>query len=347
VSCTSWTRCLAVGTRAAPKPAVVQPLAERWDGTRWRVVPTPAPSTRLRAALAAVSCLTGRDCVAVGYQYQAGEAGYITLAEQWNGSGWQITQSINPAAVHSAFLNGVSCWTTSGCVAIGGRSAGPGAFRAFAELWTRGRWKVLRLRLPAGATSSELDGISCDGLACMAVGTFRNSAGEARTLAEHWTGASWHFQKPANARTPISVLQDVSCNSSTLCLAVGISDLSTEKPLTERWQDGHWQIVPGEEPSGGSLTGISCPGSDWCIAVGSVGLRPLTEAWSGGSWKIQKSPLVSGHLSEDLSQISCRTKTVRCISVGTSYQPAEPGTDATLAQWWDGQRWWLMRTRNP
>ena len=206
---------------------------------------------------------------------------------------------------------------------------------------------MLRLKLPAGAVSSELDGISCDGLACMAVGMFGDAAGDIKTLAEHWTGRSWRWQRPANRRSPVNVLQDVSCNTATLCMAVGVSDRQVQLPLAELWQNGRWKVVPGPKVRGANLIGISCPGSNWCIAVGQANRKPLTEAWSGRHWRLMKTRHASGQPASAFSQISCRTLTDRCISVGTRYRPGKRANEATLAEWWNGRRWRVMSTRNP
>ena len=87
MACVSVRFCLAVGDAQRPPGAqpstgdTDQALAERWDGTRWRMIQPLDPARR--TALAAVSC-TARFCVAVG----ATDAQY-TLAEIWTGGRWR------------------------------------------------------------------------------------------------------------------------------------------------------------------------------------------------------------------------------------------------------------------
>ena len=105
VSCVSWTRCVAVGTRLAGTSAL-RPLAERWTGSAWQVDAVPGPAKMPRAILASVSCQSRNRCVAVGYHF--GQR-YALLAEAWNGRKWQIIRSANPGGEFSAFFNAVSC----------------------------------------------------------------------------------------------------------------------------------------------------------------------------------------------------------------------------------------------
>ena len=68
VTCTSATGCLAVGYSS---PTVFDPqspatLAERWDGSAWRVQHTPNPPGAAAGNLNAASCMSRSACIAVG-----------------------------------------------------------------------------------------------------------------------------------------------------------------------------------------------------------------------------------------------------------------------------------------
>src|ERR1700733_7468580 len=65
VSCTGSMRCVAVGSRAVGTGANIRPLAESWDGTRWRVLPMPGPASLPRTQVSEISCLSQEECVAV------------------------------------------------------------------------------------------------------------------------------------------------------------------------------------------------------------------------------------------------------------------------------------------
>lgn len=345
VSCTTWTRCVAVGTRVAGSSAALRPLAEQWTGSRWRVTPVPDPARLPRALLASVSCRSRDNCVAAGYHY--GSRGYVLLAEQWNGRRWRIIQSANPAGMSSAFFNDVTCRPQAGCIAVGGHSGRTGQGQALAELWGNGHWKVLKLRSPAGALATQLNAVSCDGASCVAVGMYLAANNQVLTLAERWNGTSWRLLHPVSARAPISVLYGVSCNSAQVCMAVGGSQWTRQYPLAESWRNGRWHLVPVGKVAGGTLNGVSCPFKLRCIAVGAVGGKPLAEAWSGKDWQVTQTRNAGGRLSGALSQLSCRTSNGRCVTVGARFQPAQSSAQETLAEWWGGKTWHLMTTRNP
>jgi hypothetical protein len=347
VSCTAWTQCMAVGSRAAGAAANFRPLAEWWDGASWRVLPMPGPARLARTQLSEVSCLTSSDCVAVGYHYRSGGQDTADLAEQWNGNSWSIIQSRDPAGASSGFLNDVSCRGSAGCIAIGTSLASSGNSRALAELWSGGRWQLLRVPAPAGARASALNGISCGGAYCMAVGMYKNASGQILTLAERWTGNSWHLLRPANADAPVSVLDDVSCHLATLCMAVGYSFPTQQQPLTELWMNGRWQLVSAGDLADGVLDAISCPGQALCIAVGSVAGQPLSEAWTGGDWRVLRTSRASGQRAGELNHLSCSNQTLRCIAVGTWYEPDQIAGQTTLAESWNGSSWRASPTRNP
>ncbi len=77
------------GATARPSPSYRDSsLAELWDGTWWRIVPTPNPSPVSK--LSGVSCPTPAACMAVGTSQNR------TLAERWDGSGWIIERTPNP-----------------------------------------------------------------------------------------------------------------------------------------------------------------------------------------------------------------------------------------------------------
>jgi photosystem II stability/assembly factor-like uncharacterized protein len=343
VSCVSWTRCVAVGTRLVGSSAL-RPLAEQWTGTRWQVAAVPGPAKMPRAILGSVSCQSRNNCVAVGYHF--GQR-YALLAEAWNGRRWQIIRSANPAGEFSAFFNAISCQPRLGCLAVGGHSGRTGSGHAFADRWVSGHWQALRLRSPAGAQATELNGISCDAGACMAVGEYLDANGRGWTLAERWNGKSWQLLHSVSVRAPLSVLYDVSCETAKVCMAVGNSQWTRQYPLAELWQNGRWQRVFGGKVPGGILNGVSCQAKSGCMAVGTRGSKPLTESWSGKNWRVTQTPKASRRLTGALSQLSCRTGKGRCVTVGDRFAPSAPSAQTTLAEWWGGKTWRLMTTRNP
>jgi hypothetical protein len=82
VSCASPTVCTAVGNINEE----LGMLAERWNGQRWSIQPTPPPIGTLLELLG-VSCPSPTVCTAVGWQAPPSEMGpVLPLVERWTGS---------------------------------------------------------------------------------------------------------------------------------------------------------------------------------------------------------------------------------------------------------------------
>ncbi len=177
VSCTSPTDCDAVGT-TTPPDIPTQALVERWDGTRWSVVPTPTRSFVSRE-FTAVSCVNPDSCVAVGsFTDVGGDGGDVgTLVERWNGTTWSIVPSPNHPHQFTSELTGVSCSSTSSCVAVGIASLSNddqnAVVRTLIEHWSGNNWRISTSPAPSGfADYNWLAGLSCTSQHCEAVGWF-------------------------------------------------------------------------------------------------------------------------------------------------------------------------------
>src|SRR6516225_1034972 len=143
VSCPAARSCMAVGTYTKASGAGVT-LAEQWNGTAWRIQPSPSPPGAAWSNLLGVSCVSPSACEAVGIT--ASRSGAQTaLAEGWNGSSWQLQPAPTPAG--GGQLNGVSCTSRSACTAVGGSPDG----KALVERWNGSSWQIQSAPSPAGA----------------------------------------------------------------------------------------------------------------------------------------------------------------------------------------------------
>jgi hypothetical protein len=161
-------------------------LAERWNGTSWKIQPTPNPTGGAKSApkdLSGVSCTSATACTAVGH-YILGLSQYLTLAERWNGTTWTIQPTPNPNGQYSE-LFGLSCTSATACTAVGYHDGGMGVSATFSEQWNGSSWGIQAPPNPAGYDSFQLSGVSCtSAIACTAVGTYRDAHVIDRTLAE-------------------------------------------------------------------------------------------------------------------------------------------------------------------
>ena len=108
-----------------------------WDGSRWRLQATPDPypvADRAGNTLAAVSCTSSNDCVAVGEYFQRIDYDpasmkelhvEIPLAERWNGVRWSVLPFPSlPTGAQQGALDAVSCTSSSACEAVGAEGVG-------------------------------------------------------------------------------------------------------------------------------------------------------------------------------------------------------------------------------
>jgi hypothetical protein len=170
VSCTSKAACTAVGysLRSDDTDAT---LAERWNGTKWVIQPTPNPVGATNTVLSGVSCTSSTACTAVG-DY-AGTSEFLTLAEAWNGTAWVIQHTPNPpGATLGSLLTNISCSSPAACTAGGYDAAvSPPGETSLAEAWNGTKWMVQQTPNPAGAEQTQLTGVSCNSvMTCHAVG---------------------------------------------------------------------------------------------------------------------------------------------------------------------------------
>jgi hypothetical protein len=211
-------------------------LAERWNGTGWTTQSTPNPTGATFGNLRGVSCASPTSCTAVGY-YIDSAGTYVTLAERLNGTVWTVQSTPNPTGAKYSALNGVSCAVATACMAVGTYVDSAGIEKTLAERLTGSTWAIQPAPNPTGAMSSGLTGVSCTAAsACTAVGTYVNSAGVEKTLAERLTATTWTIEPtPTPSGTRIQ-LSGVSCTSATVCTAVGNYRAASgiDKTLVER-----------------------------------------------------------------------------------------------------------------
>jgi hypothetical protein len=162
--------------------------------------------------------------------------------------------------------------------------------------------------------------------------------------------AKWTIQTTPNpAGGTNSDLEDVSCASSTNCMAVGhyAKAVGTHYTLAEHWNGTEWKVESTPNPKESTwsqLQAVSCPSATKCIAAGYSGngaaQTPLAEEWNGTEWKSLSTPESSGSRFES---ISCTSSTA-CTAVGAN-NPA--GTETTLAWRWNGSKWSVQAPTNP
>ncbi|HEY1914128.1 MAG TPA: hypothetical protein VGH27_01000 [Streptosporangiaceae bacterium] len=269
VTCLSATDCVAVGDILTGVNINLDTLAEVWNGSTWTVQPTPTPKGATRAFLSAVDCTSSSNCLAVGdYSGKNGRDQFL-LAERWNGTSWKLSGTQTPSGSTSTDLNAVSCASARSCIAVGSTNAS--SDNMLAETWSGAGWTLMST--PSPSNGGGLTGVSCPAVnSCTASGGYYNGSADV-TLAEHWDGTSWTQQTTPNPKgSTVTQLTDVSCASTTRCVATGSQyKMHIPSSLSEVATGSSWSVKQPGSPSGSIesvLSSVSCPTTSDCTAVG-------------------------------------------------------------------------------
>jgi len=141
VSCVREGACMAVGNGKYDRTlGGSTALTQRWNGTAWADIGTPALAGANVTDLLALSCTSGSWCMAVGYSYSGPRnAAQHAVAERWNGSAWAIVPTPSLPNWAGSTLTGVSCVTPANCWA-----RGMSTNRSFLAHWNGSRWSMAR-----------------------------------------------------------------------------------------------------------------------------------------------------------------------------------------------------------
>lgn len=296
VSCLSATECIGAGESNGP-------MAERWDGSAWSLMSTPAAWVEIDS----VSCTAFTACTAVGHT----EASSYVM--RLAGEEWTTQESPNLSGASWTYLHGVSCVSATFCMAVGDSHTSGEGYAPISEIWDGSEWKIQEM--PGGFLAYLYD-VSCTSpTACTAVGY---PAGHVM----RWNGGEWKAQAVPGA--PGGTLNSVSCLSSASCLAVG-SSVSSDETFATIWNGTEWQGLEAQDPVGSvraELDGVSCASGSACMAVGWFETEPgtgtaytLAEAWNGSGWEIKQTPNPPESVSSGLQDVSCVGLLV-CEAVG-------------------------------
>jgi hypothetical protein len=293
---------------------------------------------RLLLAFAAVSVMIGATAGSV----QASAA-----------NRWSIVRTPNAVSrsLHFGSLNGVSCVSSSTCVAVGSGVNDRANRIAIAASWNGTAWSAQHIPQVRGAAGAALAAVSCVATDdCTAVGFQLSGAALALPLVERWDGTAWHLEPSPAGRG--GSLAGVSCASANSCVAVGsTSDASgTTVALAERWNGASWTIVPTPLVPNAPFTvlsAVSCSAASACTAVGSTtapGFGTVAERWNGGAWSLEAMPTPGDGQEGFATGVSCTSASV-CTATGDYIN--DSFNTVTLAEQWNGSAWAVQPSANP
>jgi hypothetical protein len=235
-------------------------------------------------------------------------------------------------------LYAIACPSAGSCVAVGD-DADMNSLYPLVETLSDGTWTATEPVLPANAGSQprvnpgyeasvELNQVTCPDVDdCVASGTYMDSSGNPQFLIETLSGGTW---SPAEAPAPpdeapplfFDTLSPLSCTTVGSCTGVAsYTDTShVGHGLIETLSGGTWTVSVAPLPSsasaddGAHLTGVTCPASGSCVAVGGYSeanfpspppRQGLIETLSGGVWTATEAPSAPGDSNVELAEVSC------------------------------------------
>jgi hypothetical protein len=308
VSCVTTSDCWAAGTNVDPTSSdPTNGVIDHWDGSTWSVVQTQ-PSGQPYDQFNSVTCTNASNCWAVGFagpnQAQNGFVPNVApnvsdanaFIEHWDGTGWTMTSAPWAAAPLGTYLDGVTCTSSSNCLAVGTNlDANGDPSTSLVAQWGGSQWTAV----PSAdsATGSDiLSDVTClDATDCWAVGADGVQSGQSQqsqpsqaasqvrprlqwggvntgahesphglgggnqnptAFIESWNGSTWSVDPTPNV-TAMSYLNGVACARGSGCFADGFA--------VTGGGNGNGQIDPLEEqlilpPS--SSQGLTVSGSD-------------------------------------------------------------------------------------
>jgi hypothetical protein len=286
----------------------------------------------------AVSCVTSVFCVAV-----TGYPGFTDIghdyAELWNGMVWAPMALPSVAGAMSTTLIGVSCVTTTFCVAVG-HATGPDL--PLIEQWNGTAWTVVTTSV---GQATELDSVSCVRVTlCEAVGISApdsppGGVAVGSPVATQWNGTTWTAQSIPSPQGAYGL--STSCTTPTFCMALGISPAFPgpdygDDLISYLWNGSTWSsdVIAGGPAIFFDAPGISCVGLSFCAATASnSGRTDPVMIWNGSTWSQAQNFPTPGFSS--LYGISCFSET-SCTAVGDN------GSGHPEVVTFDGRSWTVV-----
>lgn len=262
--------------------------------------------------------------------------------------GWHTWNAAGPQ--RNEELRGVAARGPADAWAVGYREDGSGVSVPVAERFDGRAWRATSV--PGQSGAGQLDAVApLSAHDVWAVGTWNDkSAGQDRSLGEHFDGRAWHTvplpAEPANRSAYPSALAAVRPDD---IWAVGVTAedrLGSPRPLTYHWDGRRWASVATPSTGGDALLEGATPdgaGGAWAVGVAydaqGAG-HPLTEHWDGRAWRIVPAPHTAGQ-GESLNAVTAAgPDDIWAVGGGG---PSD-GATHPLTLHWDGHSWTRVAT---
>jgi hypothetical protein len=318
VAC-NGANCTTVGVYT--NGAVVTPLSytSSNQGVQWAtsITPPPIQGGAQLTILGGVAC-SGANCTTVGIFGIPVPPAPVSYTSADNGVNWVVSTTLPPpVGIVVNQLNNVAC-TGANCTAVGlySNNGVNNLPLSYASADNGVHWATSTTLPPApgGATTTQLDSVTCIGANCTTVGFYNNGVTNIPvSYTSSDSGVNWVISTtlpPAPVGGTDVELSGVACNVAN-CTAVGFyNNGTTNIPVSYTSSDSgaNWviSVTLPPSPAGGTtveLTSVACSGAN-CTAVGfynnGTAIVPLsyTSSDTGVHWVISTTlpqpPVISG-----------------------------------------------------
>ncbi len=249
----------------------------------WVIQQQAGPGT-----LGSVAAVSPRAAWAVGSRPDV--AGFpVTLAERWNGTGWEAVATPAPPAPlppsPADVLDAVTAVSASDAWAVGGAGEMSGQMAGgLAEHWNGSRWTAVSIpRLSEGGQLEGVAALAADEVWAVGAGGVTSVNGPQVAYALRWDGVRWS-SVPVPQPGEFHGLTAVTRIPGTDSLwAVGFQKArpgAPSHPMIDYWDGARWTATSAPAVSGGSLSGVTALGPDdaWAVGGGTI------LHWNGTRW---------------------------------------------------------------
>jgi hypothetical protein len=253
VSVLSTSHAWAVGTSYSSRTKADRTLVLRWNGSSWKVQPSPNVGTH-HNELDAVAAASATNVWAVGTYFNGKND--RTLIEHYNGVRWSVMPSPNVGTHHNALdavtivprTRGAQAW------AAGAEYNGTND-QTLVERLRNGRWSVVR-SANVGTEANMLTGIvATSPTSAYAAGSYTkghlgSTVHTSKTLAEHWNGTAWKAMTTDNVGTFNNEFLAIFATSPSSVYAVGRYFTGTiDQTLVQHWNGVAWHVSTSADSS--------------------------------------------------------------------------------------------------
>ena len=169
-------------------------MAERWNGTKWKLVDAPSAPGSPDSEVHGVSSTSADNAWAVGFNWSGSL--FISLVEHWDGHAWSMVDSPNPGGSTDTYLYGVSADSATDAWAVGYYFDASIGYATLIEHWDGSSWTVVDSPNPPGSSNNYLYGVSAVS-PTTATATGYDFQSQDNPLVESWNGKAWKLGSPA------------------------------------------------------------------------------------------------------------------------------------------------------